>query len=84
MEIILNGKATLGERFADIDIVQVRKLFAEEHKVMQKYPKRMAEVFKITHLPRRLDTMLEKKSPLCVYREPINSVLLKFYHRQGS
>ena len=54
MEIILNGKATLAERFAEIDIDQVRKVFAEEKKVTKKYPKRMGKVFKITHLPRRL------------------------------
>jgi hypothetical protein len=60
MEIILNGKATLAERFAEIDIVQVRKLFAEEQQVTQKYPRRMAEVFKITHFPKRLGMMLPK------------------------
>jgi hypothetical protein len=32
MEIILNGKVTLAERFAEIDIDQVRKIFAEEKK----------------------------------------------------
>ena len=62
MDIILNGKATLAERFADIDIVQVRKLFAEEQKVTQKYPKRMAEVFKIPHPPRRLGISSAKKA----------------------
>ena len=62
MEIILNGKASLAERFADIDIVQVRKLFAEEQKTTQKYPKRMAEVFKITHLPKRLGLILPKRA----------------------
>lgn len=62
MEIILNGKASLAERFADIDIVQVRKLFAEEQKMTQKYPKRMAEVFKITHLPKRLGLILPKRA----------------------
>ena len=60
MEIILNGKATLAERFAEIDIVQVRKLFAEEQQVTQKFPKRMAEVFKITHFPKRLGMILPK------------------------
>ena len=61
MEIILNGKASLAERFAEIDIVQVRKAFAEAQKVTQKFPKRMAEVFKISHLPRRLvETPAEK------------------------
>ena len=54
MEIILNGQATLAERFAEVDVDQVRKLFAEENKVTKKYPKRMGEVFKISHLPRRL------------------------------
>jgi hypothetical protein len=60
MEIILNGKTTLAERFAEIDIVQVRKLFAEEQQGTQKYPKRMAEVFKITHFPKRLGMILPK------------------------
>jgi hypothetical protein len=54
MEIILNGKASLAERFAEINIVQVREVFAEAQKVTQKYPKRMAEVLKIPHLPTRL------------------------------
>jgi hypothetical protein len=62
MEIILNGKATLAERFAEVDVDQVRKLFAEEQKVTKKYPKRMAEVFKITHLPKRLAMILPKKA----------------------
>ena len=62
MEIILNGKATLAERFAQIDIDKVRKLFTEEQKVTQKYPKRMAEVFKITHLPRRLGVITPKNA----------------------
>jgi hypothetical protein len=61
MEIILNSKASLAERFAEIDIVQVRKVFAEAQKVAQKYPKRMAEVFKIPHLPRRLVETPAKK-----------------------
>ena len=62
MAIILNGKATLAERFSEIDVVQVRKLFAEEQTVTQKYPKRMAQVFKITHLPRRLGMILPKNA----------------------
>jgi hypothetical protein len=61
-EIILNGKATLAERFAEVDIDQVRKLFAEEQIVTKKYPKRMAEIFKITHLPKRLAMILPKKA----------------------
>jgi hypothetical protein len=62
MEILLNGKADLAERFAEIDIVQVRKAFEEAQRVTQKYPKRMAEVFKIPNLPQRLLEMPQKKS----------------------
>ena len=57
MEIILNGRPSLAARFADIDIVQVRKIFAETQEVTQKYPKRMAKVLKIPHLPSRLVEM---------------------------
>ena len=64
MEIILNGQATLAERFAEVDIDQVRKIFAEEKKDTKKYPKRMAKVFKITHLPKRLD-MIQPKQAFC-------------------
>jgi hypothetical protein len=62
MEILLNGKADLAERFAEINIVQVRKAFEEAQRVTQKYPKRMAEVFKIPNLPQRLFEMPQKKS----------------------
>ncbi len=54
MEIILNGKATLAERFAWIDVVQVRKVLAEEQTVTQRHPKRMAKVLKIPNLPNKL------------------------------
>jgi len=62
MDIILNGKATLAERFAEVDIDQVRKLFAEQKKGTKKYPKRMGKVFKITHLPRRLSMPMPIKA----------------------
>jgi len=62
MEIVLNAKASVAERFAEIDIVQVRRAFAEAQNVTQKYPKRMAEVFKIPHLPRRLLETSSKKA----------------------
>ena len=64
MEIILNGKASLAERFAEVDIVQVRKVFADAQIVTQKYPKRMAEVFKIPNLPQRLLEMPPKKAAI--------------------
>ena len=62
MKIILNGKATLAERFAEVNIDQVRKIFAEEKKDTKKYPKRMGKVFKITHLPKRLDMIQPKQA----------------------
>ena len=54
MKIILDGKDNIAERFADIDIAQVRKEYAEAQGSVQRYPKGMAEVFKIPHLPNKL------------------------------
>jgi hypothetical protein len=54
MEIILDGKASLAERFAEINVVHVREVFAEAQNVTQKYPKRMVEMPKIPRLPTRL------------------------------
>ena len=62
MEIILKGKAHLAERFAEIDIAHVRKAHAEAQKSTQRYPKRMAEIFKIPHLPRKLVETMPKKA----------------------
>ena len=61
MKIILKGKSTLAERFADVDIDHVRKVFAEEKEETEKYPKRMGKVFKIAHLPKLLDAMIQPK-----------------------
>ena len=61
LEIILNGKASLAERFAEIDISQVRQAHTAAQTSTQRYPRKMAEVFKIPHLPGKLlETMLEK------------------------
>ena len=54
MDIILNGKASLAERFAQINIVQARNAHAEAQKSTQRYLERMAELFKIPHLPKQL------------------------------
>lgn len=62
MEIIFNGKATLEERFAAIDIVEIRKVFAQAQESTQRYPKRMAEVFKIRHLSKTLVDVSRKKA----------------------
>ena len=61
MEIVLNGKAGLAERFAEIDIIQVRQAHTEAQKSAQRYPKRMAEVFKIPHLPRKMLAITPKR-----------------------
>ena len=62
MEIILNDKANLTERFADINAVQVRKVFAEVETVTRYYPKRMARVFKIPNLSSKLVKKSSKKA----------------------
>ncbi len=50
MKIILNGNADLAERFAKVDIKQVRQALSEEQKTTRSYPKRMRKLFKIPDL----------------------------------
>jgi hypothetical protein len=52
--ILLNGHQNLAERFAAIDIQQVRQQEQENAQRWRKYPKRMAKVFKVRHLPQKL------------------------------
>ena len=54
LKIILNGRNNLLERFAEIDINQVRAKITSEKQKIQKYPEGMAKIFKIPHLPNRL------------------------------
>ena len=54
LSILLKGSKTLAERFAAIDIQQVRQEEQENAKKWRKYPKRMAKLFKISHLPQKL------------------------------
>ncbi len=53
-DILLKGKKDLAERFADIDIQQVRKEEKENEQRWRKYPKRMRKLFRISHLPLKL------------------------------
>ena len=50
MKIILNGNADLTERFAEIDIEQVRQALSEDLKTTRSYPKKMRKLFKIPNL----------------------------------
>ncbi len=54
MEILLKGKRNLAERFADIDIQQVRIEEKENEQRFRRYPKRMSKLFGIPHLPLKL------------------------------
>ncbi len=57
MAALLKGKNDLASRFADIDIQEVRKQEKENEDECRKYPKRMARIFKIPHLPLKLMKM---------------------------
>jgi hypothetical protein len=50
MKIILNGNADLAERFAKVDIKQVRQALTEDQQTTRSYPKRMRKLFKIPDL----------------------------------
>jgi hypothetical protein len=54
MRILLNGKATLAARFADIDIQQVREQEQANNNRFRKYPKNMRRLFRVPHLPRKI------------------------------
>jgi hypothetical protein len=52
--ILLKGSKTLAERFAAIDIEQVRQEENDNEKRWRKYPKNMSKLFKVPHLPQKL------------------------------
>jgi hypothetical protein len=54
MTILLKGKDSLAERFADIDIQQVRQDEQENSNRFRKYPKNMRRLFRVPHLPRKI------------------------------
>ncbi len=54
MEIILNGKKDLAERFAEIDIKLVHQELKEQQKLQQLLPGKMKKACKIANLPSKL------------------------------
>ena len=54
MRILLNGKNSLADRFADIDIQLIRREEQENNHRFRKYPKNMRRLFPIPHLPRKI------------------------------
>ena len=62
VEIILDGKKNLSERFAEIDIASVRAGLRQEDEAARKYPKGMAKIFKIADLPAKIGQIALKMS----------------------
>lgn len=58
MEILLKGEKNFADRFADIEIRQVRKQEHENKESWRKYPKNMSKLFKIPHLPQKLTKLV--------------------------
>ena len=54
MKVLLQGTESLAERFADIDIEQVRREEQENNNRFRKYPKNMHRLFRVPHLPRKI------------------------------
>jgi hypothetical protein len=52
--ILLKGNKTLAERFAAIDIQQVRQEEKDNERWWGKYLKNMSKLFKVPHLPQKL------------------------------
>jgi hypothetical protein len=54
VEIILNGKNNLAERFSEIDVECVRAELKKEDEVARKYPKGMAKIFRMPDLAKKI------------------------------
>lgn len=54
VEMLLNGKKDLAERFAEIDIASVRAGLQKENETARKYPKGMAKIFRMSDLPNKI------------------------------
>lgn len=59
VHILLKGKDTLADRFAEIDIQQVRQEEKQNERRWRKYPKRMCRLFKVPHLPQKMMNIAE-------------------------
>lgn len=59
VRILLKGKDTLADRFAEIDIQLVRQEEKQNERRWRKYPKRMCRLFKIPHLPQKMMNIAE-------------------------
>ena len=51
LRILLQGKRTLAERFAEIDIQQVRQQDKENSRQFRKYPKHMRRLLRVRICP---------------------------------
>jgi hypothetical protein len=61
MNIILNGKKTLAERFSDVDIMLVREDLLEKQKLQQLLPANMRKACKLPHLASKLAHFIERR-----------------------
>lgn len=60
VEMILNGKKSLAERFADINIKLVRDELKRESDGARKYPKGMTRIFRLADLPNKITQIVQK------------------------
>ncbi len=61
LEIILNGKTTLAERFAEIDVASVRAMLQEEGESARKHPKGVGKILRIEDFPNRIEQIARLK-----------------------
>ncbi len=61
-KIILAGKTNLADRFSGVEISLIREILKQEDEEARKYPKGMAKIFKIAHLPEILSISTSKKA----------------------
>lgn len=64
VDIILDGKKDLAERFSEIDISSVRATLRQEDEAARKYPKGMGRIFKMPDLPNKISQIDLKMNKL--------------------
>ena len=62
MNIILNGKNTLAERFSEVDVMLVREDLLQKQKLQQLLPANMRKACKLPHLASKLAHFIEMRS----------------------
>ncbi len=67
-QIILNGRATLAERFSQIDAMQVREQLKQAQQTTEKFPTEMTTIINQENLPKIIAHLFDQQRNTCANR----------------